>query len=358
MATLRQIFPGLCLLICFGPVALWAGEPPLSATERTAKQVIYTAPVGSGVPEIKIVVRGQNLNDIFAKILAIEIEDAKTGTLLQVIGGLSTTTPHGEIYLEDINFDGYKDLRVQSMIPAGANAPFLYWLYDKQQGKFVRHPELDMIVSPEVDFERQELLSHERLSAAEYLTMVYQWKKGQLTPISKTLTLCQGEKECVKEYYTLQNGQWQKTLALPATINENTTDILYTLAQDHLQCKQILKSHPIEPKSEAVLAARENYVRCLEEIFVKAAQTFYPTQTFGSDPQATIQVFNQTVGNLYENMVLCKNQADCAYYEAINAKMNAANVMDQVLANMLLAIGSSAKDFNPNDWQDAWYQEP
>lgn len=331
---------------------------PLVAQHKTNQQASYTAAVSHQGPTVEIVVRGKNLEDVFAKILAIEVKNSQDQALIQVIGGIETTTPNGEIYLEDLNFDGFKDLRVQVMISAGANAPYLYWLYDTNQGKFIRHKELEQVISPEIDLQKKQLISHERISAAEYLSTIYAWQNGELQPVMKEKTFCQEAKDCVKSYYKMANGEWQKTQSLPTTTDINTSEILFALAEEHFRCRKTLKSIPIEPKSEKAITAHDNYVRCLEEIFVKASHIFYPASTFGANPQETIENFNRTVDSLYQQMIHCKSDAGCAYYETINAKMNASNVMQQALATMLLNIGSRTQDFNPNDWQDIWYKEP
>lgn len=355
--TYYKFIKAMCLLA--GMFTLEASAMmPLVAQHKTNQQASYIASVSQQGPTVEIVVRGQNLRDVFAKVLAIEIKDSENQALIQMIGGIETTTPNGEIYLEDLNFDGYKDLRLQAMIPAGANAPYLYWLYDANQGKFIRNEDLEQVISPEIDLQQKRLISHERISAAEHLSIVYAWQDGKLQPVIKEVTACQEAKDCVKSYYTMANGEWQKTQSLPTTTDANTSEILFTLAEEHFRCKKALRSVRIEPKSEKAILAYDNYVRCLEEIFIKASNTFYPTSTFGANPQKTIENFNRTVDSLYQQMIHCKNDEDCAYYETINAKMSSSNVMQQALATMLLNIGSRAQDFNPNDWQDIWYKEP
>lgn len=77
------------------------------------------------------------------------------------------------LYVEDVNFDGYADLRIMKYLPGGANVPYFFWLYDKDTDKFVEAKEFEVVLSPQVDAQNKELISRQRVSAAEYVTEYY-----------------------------------------------------------------------------------------------------------------------------------------------------------------------------------------
>lgn len=77
------------------------------------------------------------------------------------------------LYVEDVNFDGYADLRIMKYLPGGANVPYFFWLYDKETDKFVEAKEFEVVLSPQVDAQKKELISRQRVSAAEYVTEYY-----------------------------------------------------------------------------------------------------------------------------------------------------------------------------------------
>jgi hypothetical protein len=74
------------------------------------------------------------------------------------------------LYVEDVNFDGFADLRIMKFLPGGANVPYYFWLYDKESKKFVEAKGFEVVLSPQVDSQNKELVSRQRVSAAEYVT--------------------------------------------------------------------------------------------------------------------------------------------------------------------------------------------
>lgn len=77
------------------------------------------------------------------------------------------------LYVEDVNFDGYADLRIMKYLPGGANVPYFFWIYDKETDRFVEAKEFEVVLSPQVDAQNKELISRQRVSAAEYVTEYY-----------------------------------------------------------------------------------------------------------------------------------------------------------------------------------------
>lgn len=62
-----------------------------------------------------------------------------------------TLTPKdsNSLVVEDMNYDGYDDFRVVELLPAGANIPYLYYMYDQATDQFVYNEPFRTITSPE-----------------------------------------------------------------------------------------------------------------------------------------------------------------------------------------------------------------
>ena len=110
---------------------------------------------------------------------------------IQVIDGLSTETPSTSeaagLEAPDMNFDGHPDLRLMEFRSAGPNTPWLNWLYDPAQGRFVASPALDALPSAEFDAAAQEVRSAWRDGATRRGVDVHGWQAGTLTPLRREL---------------------------------------------------------------------------------------------------------------------------------------------------------------------------
>jgi hypothetical protein len=93
------------------------------------------------------------------------------GAPLQTLDDLAAETlfrPEFQgLVLEDLDFDGDRDLRLMALLPAGPNVPYLYWLFDLETRRFVRNEALEIVVNPEVDLGRSWIASRWRDSAAQ-----------------------------------------------------------------------------------------------------------------------------------------------------------------------------------------------
>lgn len=77
------------------------------------------------------------------------------------------------LVVEDVNFDGYADVRIMEYLPGGSAAPFFYWLYEPTTGKFQRSDDFGVVKSPLVDPENRQLISRQKVSSTEYVTEFY-----------------------------------------------------------------------------------------------------------------------------------------------------------------------------------------
>lgn len=90
------------------------------------------------------------------------------------------------LVVEDVNFDGYADIRVMEYLPGGSsNIPFFFWIYQPATGEFVAAPDFATVLSPELDLENRQLLSRQKLSANEFVTEFYNPQGDQPNLIRK-----------------------------------------------------------------------------------------------------------------------------------------------------------------------------
>src|SRR6185436_17811266 len=86
-------------------------------------------------------------------VKAIEVRRGAATAPVQTIDGLDTETPvpaQGPVLgVLDMNFDGYQDIRLVELQPAGPNVPYLNWLFDPASGLFVESRALNEITSPQ-----------------------------------------------------------------------------------------------------------------------------------------------------------------------------------------------------------------
>ena len=95
----------------------------------------------------------------------------------QMLDQFDSLLPEGSepdaLYVEDINFDGYSDLRIMKYLPGGANVPYNFWVYNPQLSRFEEARAFEVVLSPQVDNSSKLLISRQRVNAAEYLTEYY-----------------------------------------------------------------------------------------------------------------------------------------------------------------------------------------
>lgn len=75
--------------------------------------------------------------------------------------------------IEDVNFDGYKDLRLMEFLPAGANVPYLYWLYHPESKQFIFNKSFNRLAHITLDKDKKQIISQYRINAVEHGTDYY-----------------------------------------------------------------------------------------------------------------------------------------------------------------------------------------
>ena len=81
--------------------------------------------------------------------------------------------------VQDLNGDGFSDLRLLSQVPAGPTLPYLYWLYNSSSNQFEPNTALEAVTSPEY-LGNGIIRSFERSNAATTIYTYYRWQNGEL----------------------------------------------------------------------------------------------------------------------------------------------------------------------------------
>jgi LysM repeat protein len=155
----------------------------------------YTTTIHPELPSFTFILQGEPETErsktgatIPVKIKMIEIQKAKQSEPFQLITidakptittAATETKADVAFDVEDLNFDGYRDLRLMVEAVDTNQAKYAYWLYDPRRESFVANEALSAIYSPEVDVENQQIKSFWRDSASHYGMDIYQWFKEQ-----------------------------------------------------------------------------------------------------------------------------------------------------------------------------------
>jgi len=155
----------------------------LPGTECVAQGEVLrevSATVHPDLPAVRLVLQG-SVDGATATIERIDVYFGPKTEPAQVIAVGGATAPDvggAGFILEDMNFDGYADFRVQAFVPAGPNTPYLYWLYDPASGGFKPNRTLEEIASPTFHPAERVIRSENRSSAASWVTRSYHYVDG------------------------------------------------------------------------------------------------------------------------------------------------------------------------------------
>lgn len=123
----------------------------------------------------------------------VTVSDSETGEVLQTISipelskfgntCISTYDEDKGFSLEDVNFDGYLDLRLFDAYSGNYRADWVYLVWDPEAAHFVHDPRLNQISLASFDQENQLIYGMERGSAVDHYYYTYQYIDGVPTLI-------------------------------------------------------------------------------------------------------------------------------------------------------------------------------
>lgn len=133
----------------------------------------YRESIHPGLPDFRFTLTGAKPSGDTgpARVQAIEIRRDAESDPFQVIGTLNAETPielPAAFEAIDMNFDGYRDIRLMDSLPAGPNTPYRNWKFNPATGSFEPSPELDAIPAAHYDAASKTIRSSWRDGAARY----------------------------------------------------------------------------------------------------------------------------------------------------------------------------------------------
>lgn len=103
---------------------------------------------------------GEVSEDKMKTVTSINILKKTDKGLFQTLTDFQAIVQENEqVIVEDLNFDGYADIRLLQYLPEDANIPFFYWLYNPTTKKYERNEALEIVRSPSIDDSNELILS-------------------------------------------------------------------------------------------------------------------------------------------------------------------------------------------------------
>lgn len=181
-----SLLPRLRALLLLPAVALLAGgcgrpeTAPADALAAYSDSLVYPFAVQPGQAEHRLVLYGTPTGTGLLRVEALRL--THEGAVVQTETGLDAEVPAdgAPVTAEDVNFDGYTDVRMMAGLPAGPNVSYLYWLYAPATGRFEPAPALEALSAPTFDPATQTIASEWRDGPARYGRDVYRWEGDEL----------------------------------------------------------------------------------------------------------------------------------------------------------------------------------
>ena len=114
----------------------------------------------------------------------------------------------GEIELEDVNFDGYLDVKLMINYPdmSKGDYSYIYYIYDLKQAKFIRNFVLDDIGVAFFDAPSQTVFKYDADGSGNEGTNTYKWQKDNLY-LMKEERVYEGDNFVHYKEYKIVNGK-------------------------------------------------------------------------------------------------------------------------------------------------------
>lgn len=137
------------------------------------------------------------------KIKGLDIFTEK-GTLIQSLKGFDeyVSDRTAEAELEDLNFDGILDLKIQTYLPeqTKGDLSYLYFIYHPVQKKYIRNPELEALDVLSFDAKNKHILKNYADGSGNESTHTFKWLNGKFYLIKKVSDFEDGRPTEHEEY--------------------------------------------------------------------------------------------------------------------------------------------------------------
>jgi len=153
-----------------------AGEVPKERVLQTSSVEVH-----AGGPTFRVELRGEE-----STVRAIDVRDAVSGAIVQTFeprdafgdGCETDLHPIDETWglsTVDMNFDGFRDIRLQCGKPDPILVVHRNWLFDRKTGRFAPSPELDAIQSADYDPVHRTIIAIGEITCSGPKEVVYHW---------------------------------------------------------------------------------------------------------------------------------------------------------------------------------------
>lgn len=173
--------------ICYVKTA--AQGPVQNQTSEVAEDVRnganFTFKIHPGFPTYRFHLVGNRESNTIDRI---EVSKGNDTTIIQVLKDFEMEPPYrGARYFqrEDINFDGYVDIKLMNWWGATGNSGYNYWLFDPRKGRFVFHQELSDLSNPTPNYKTKRIKTHHGggMAGNIYDDATYVFENGRLVSI-------------------------------------------------------------------------------------------------------------------------------------------------------------------------------
>ncbi|AAN47293.1 hypothetical protein RBB68_00415 [Leptospira interrogans] len=182
-----------------------------STSEHLRGGAICNFTIHRNLPIYKFhLVGGINTYNVFDRI---EISKGSENVFVQTLKIERIDSPQEDeefFVAEDMNFDGYKDIRLILYQGETGNKGYTFWLFDPSKNFFIENKELNELVRPVFDLKTKTIQTHYHISACEYINQTYKIaKNGKLIQISEeTQEWIEKNKSFRQKIGKLKNGTW------------------------------------------------------------------------------------------------------------------------------------------------------
>lgn len=119
-------------------------------------------------------------------VSSVKIDVLNAGQPVQTLELNDMSAPSLELIAEDLNFDGFKDLKLLASSSAVGNLSFMLWVFDPKTKQFAAFPQFLELSSPDADPQDKEINSHNRdANALIYVDKTWKWANGTLTKVAE-----------------------------------------------------------------------------------------------------------------------------------------------------------------------------
>jgi hypothetical protein len=207
---MRWLFLAGVLMVFVGAGEGQSNEPGLA---RRAPRDDYTFRIHPDLPEFSFHVR----RDEGHMPEGIEVtRNNELVQLLEIVDDVDTPPPGTDlIAVEDVNFDGYADLKFLHWWGATGNRAYFYWLFDKESGKFVFNAKFTDLFNVVPDPEKKLIRTHVGTGAAgnNFTNQWYRVEASDLILVREEKQQWSDEKNCYLKVIQERSGQEMKVLS-------------------------------------------------------------------------------------------------------------------------------------------------